>query len=239
MLSTYNGQSIWLSPVAKLEGKSLIEHLYNRMSGMYPNKWALSFPDGAAIKVWEEAWVEAFDREGITPRDVGLGVQNCLRMFDWPPSLPEFLRACRPYLEADVAFFEAVREVRKRSQGEDSQFSHPAIYHAAVMIGQHDLMNCSYQTLASRWKAALSSQLSLGQWADIPAVVPALVAPDRTEESKQQARQVMATVKDAFQSNGRNQKSWAQDILDNPRGRSSTIVRMAQKALGITESMSA
>lgn len=234
MLSTFSEQSVWLRPNPNRDNKSMMEILFGRMSGMYPSKWGLAFPDNKAIKVWEEAWVEAFDREGITPRDVGLGVQNCLRMFDWPPSLPEFLRACRPYLEADVAFFEAVREMRKRSQGEDGQFSHPAIYHAAVMIGQHDLMNCSYQTLSNRWKASLSSQLALGQWADIPAVVPALAAPDRTEKSKQQARRVMTAVKDAFQPTGRNQKSWAQDILDNPRGRSSTVVRMAKNALGLT-----
>lgn len=235
MLSMFSEQSVWLRPNPNRDNKSMMEILFGRMSGMYPSKWGLAFPDNKAIKVWEEAWVEAFDREGITPRDVGLGVENCLRMFDWPPSLPEFLRACRPHLEPDVAFFEAVREMAKRTQGEMGKWSHPAIYHAAVMIGQHDLFNGNYQTLGNRWKAALSAQLSLGQWPDIPPVMASLPAPDRTESGKQQARQVKAMTNDAISTKSRGSKDWAKAILDNPRGRSLAIIRMAKNALGIQE----
>lgn len=216
MLSTFSEQSIWLRPNPNRDNKSMMEILFGRMSGMYPNKWGLAFPDDKAIKAWEETWIEAFDREGITPHDVGLGVQNCLRMFDWPPSLPEFLRACRPHLEADVAFFEAIREMRKRSQGEDGQFSHPAIYHAAVMIGQYDLLNGNYQTLGSRWKAVLTAQLSLGQWAEVPAVLKELPAPERTEEQKQAARRVTAMVASAPQ-NSKSPYRWIEKILTNPK----------------------
>lgn len=235
MLSTCEDQSIWLVPHQKLEGISLMAHLFNRLNGTYPNKWRMNFRDNQAIEDWEQAWAEAFDDEGITPQDVALGIKNCRHMYEWPPSLPEFLRACRPHLEPDVSFFEAVREMAKRAKGETGDWSHPAIYYAAVMIGQYDLFNGNYQTLGNRWKAALSAQLSLGQWDDIPPVVTALAAPKRTENDKQQVRQVTAMANDAITVKSRTSKDWAKTILDNPRGRTLAIIRMAKNALGAQE----
>ena len=34
MLSTFERESAWLKPVPKLEGKTLMEHLYARMDGL-------------------------------------------------------------------------------------------------------------------------------------------------------------------------------------------------------------
>lgn len=232
-LSTFN--SAWTQPREALEGISMIDRIFNRLNGMYPGKFSSAFKDAVAIESWKEAWVLAFEQEGLTPKEAGLGIQNCLRMFDWPPSLPEFLRACRPHLESDVAFFEAVREMAKRAKGETESWSHPAIYHAAVMIGQYDLFNGNYQTLGNRWKAALSAQLSLGQWAEIPPVAAALPAPDRTEGDRNQVRQVKTMANDAINTQSRGSKDWAITILDNPRGRSLAIIRMAKNALGVQE----
>lgn len=95
----------WLLRHTKLEGISLMDHLYNRLNGIYPNKFRSNFRDKQAIEDWKQAWAEAFDEEGVSPTDVALGIKNCRRMFDWPPSLPEFLRACRPQLEPETAFF--------------------------------------------------------------------------------------------------------------------------------------
>lgn len=202
MLSTFNQQSPWLVPVAKLDGKSLMTHLFNRLSGMYSNKWTVNFPDDKAVTAWEETWVEAFDEEGITPYDVKIGLDSCRTLFKWPPSLPEFLEACRPYLEPSSAFHEAVDGMQARAKGENFAYSHPAIFFAAIAAGQHDIMNGSYAGMQERWKKALAAQLAKKSWPEIPAPVKALPPPvvSKAEVIKEN-KKVMSMVGGAVNNN--------------------------------------
>ena len=232
MLSTFEQASVWLTPHPKLDGVSMIDHLFNRLNGTYPNKWRANFRDQQAIEDWKDAWAEAFDDEGITPNDVALGIKNCRRMFDWPPSLTEFLRACRPNLEPGVAFFEAVRGMQERRKGNKGHWSHPAIYHAAVMVGQHDLLSASYQNMESRWKKALADQLALGSWTDVPNPAPALPAPGQDIVSNEEGRKrVEQLAEKAIMPNKSDQKAWAHKILAKPKGFSPAVVAMARRAL--------
>lgn len=232
MLSMFENQSKWLMPHPKLEGVSLMDHLFNRLNGTYPNKWRANFRDERAIVDWRQAWAEAFDDEGVTPQDVALGIKNCRRMYEWPPSLPEFLKACRPHLEPNVAFFEAVRGMQARIAGKTGDWSHPAIFYAALAVGQYEMMNQSYQQLKARWEKAFGEQLALGQWPEIPPVVGALPAPARTEEGKAQIRKVSSMASDAL-SNGKDHKQWAKRILENPEGKSMFAVNAAKAVLGM------
>lgn len=231
MLSTCEAMSVWTTPHQKLDGVSLIDHLFNRLNGTYPNKWRANFRDLQAIEDWRAAWAEAFDDEGLTPADIAQGIKNCHRMFDWPPSLTEFLRACRPNLEPDVAFFEAVRGMQARRNGDRGEWSHPAIFYAAVMVGQHDMLNCSYQQLESRWKKALSEQLAVGHWNEVSGPVQALPAPgkDITSQAEGQKR-IQELAAQAF-STGSDHKRWARKILERPKGRSTVALAMARAAL--------
>ena len=122
---------------------SLIDHLFNRLDGAYPGKWRQNFRNQQAIDNWAESWVEAFEEEGITPQDVKVGLRECRKRFGWPPSVAEFMQACRPALgvrglEALVAGAPAEgrlrdcaqREARGRlhrtvPQGEDANRSSP------------------------------------------------------------------------------------------------------------------
>lgn len=232
MLSTFERESAWLRPVPKLAGKTLMEHLYARMDGLYPGKWKSNFVGEAAMSNWEQAWAEAFDEEGIVPVDVALGIQNSRRMYDWPPSLTEFLRACRPYLEPDVAFFEAVRGMQARERGERGEWSHPAIFHAAAAVGRFDLLNQAYQQMEGRWKKALHAQLALGAWPDIPDPAPALPAPSSARQTEQGAEAMREMTQKAINRKGKDHKAWARTILSDPKGRTPGIVRMAQAAVG-------
>ena len=231
MLSTFENQSQWLTAHSKLNGMSLMDHLFNRLNGAYPNKWRANFRDEQAIDDWRHAWAEAFDDERITPSDVALGIKNCRRMYDWPPSLTEFLRACRPHLEPDVAFFEAVRGLQARERGQQGEWSHPAIFFAALAVGQYEMRNEAYQQLKSRWEKALSDQLSLGNWPEVPPVLEALPAPDRTEEGRAQARKISAIASGAMAKKGADHKRWAKRILENPKSFSDYSVKRAKEAL--------
>lgn len=167
----------WLETHPKL-GISLMDHLFNRFDGSYPNRWRAAFANAQAIQNWREAWAEAFAEEGLTTSDISTAIRTCRKMYDWPPSLPEFLKACRPSLDSESAFCEAAREIGKRATNQD-KWSHPAIYWAAVQMGV-DLINHPYSEIKNRWNKALSTELEKGSWDEIPRRVEALVAPGQT-----------------------------------------------------------
>lgn len=236
--STAN-RSMWAVPMAKLEGISLIDHLWNRLSGTYGGRWLKDFPDMQSIENWKEAWAEAFDEENLTPQDVAEGLRACRRMSpDWPPSVGEFIRACRPALEPEVAFYTAVAGMAARHNGEPGNWPHPAIFWAAVEVGAHDLQHCPYTTMKARWERSLNEVLARGEWKPIPAMVKALPAPVVTASSRAQAEEQMRKIgaTGIMNQSGRDPlRGWKRIIAetDNPNGKrySPGIVAMARNAL--------
>ncbi len=60
------------------------------MTEMYGQKFTNSYGDAP-----NETWTQAL--ASITQKELSAGVRACLLREDtWPPSLPEFLRMCRP-----------------------------------------------------------------------------------------------------------------------------------------------
>jgi hypothetical protein len=100
-----NQTSIWLQVHPSL-GVSMMDHLYNKLDAMYPNRWASSFKSEGAIQSWRDTWAEAFDEERIMPHQVKAGISECRKLYDWPPSLTEFIKACKttvPQMHRDFA----------------------------------------------------------------------------------------------------------------------------------------
>lgn len=232
--------SPWLVPTAKLDGRTLMDHLWNRLDGMYPGKWRKEFPDVESIESWQEAWAEAFTEDGVTPQDVAAGLKACRRLFDWPPSLVEFMKACRPFLIPENAFHDAVRGLAARKRGEVGQWAHPAVYWATVRVGRHDMENCGYAVLRTRWEAALSEELSRGTWGPVPAPAAALPAPDKTAVTTEQAERALKKLTSAagavIGDQGRDPKRGAKRILaemgrKGGRRYSPTVVAMARRAI--------
>lgn len=232
-------RNAWAVPLAKLEGISLIDHLWNRLSGTYGGRWLKDFPDMQSIENWKAAWAEAFDEENLTPADVAEGLRACRRMSpDWPPSVGEFIRACRPALEPEVAFYSAVAGMAARHNGEQGHWPHPAIFWAAVETGAHDIQHCSYATMKARWERALNEVLARGEWKPIPAIVKALPAPPVTAASRAQAEEQMRKIgaTGILSQSGRDpMRGWKRVIAEteNPKGKrySPGIVAMARNAL--------
>jgi hypothetical protein len=178
--------SQWFEPAPGL-GISLIDHLYNRLDGAYPHKWRSNFADQQAIDNWAESWVECFEEEGITPTDVKIGLRECRRRFAWPPSCAEFVQACRPSVDPLRAYYEAVAGVQARFAGEHGEWSHPAIYWAAMPMAA-ELREQSFSQVKARWEAALQQQLAKASWDEIPVPMLALTAPGRSTTSSEKAR---------------------------------------------------
>jgi hypothetical protein len=181
--------SQWFEPAPAL-GISLIDHLFNRLDGAYPDKWRRNFASQQAIDNWAESWVEAFEEEGITPNDVKAGLRECRRRFAWPPSCAEFIQACKPSVDPLVAYYEAVAGVQARAAGEMGKWSHPAIYWAAVPL-TFDLGAQTYSQIKTRWERALAAQMDRGEWAAIPQPVAALPAPGKGALSREKAGEMV------------------------------------------------
>lgn len=232
--------SPWLLPSAKLDGRTLMDHLWNRLDGMYPGKWRKEFPDAKSIESWQDAWAEAFTEDGITPQDVATGLKACRRLFDWPPSLVEFTKACRPYLIPENAFHDAVRGLAARKRGEMGQWAHPAIYWATVRVGRHDMEHCGYAVVRARWESALVEELSRASWEDIPLPAKALPAPGKTQATNDQANEALQRLSQSAEAviadRGRDPRRFAKKIMaelakKGGRRYSPTVVEMARRAM--------
>lgn len=179
--STFN-QSPWLEIHPKL-GISLMDHLFNRLDGAYPNRWRTAFASEQAIANWRESWAEAFADEGLTPQMISEGLKACRRAYDWPPSLTEFLKACKPAINVDAAIYEAIEQMRARQHGKDV-WSNPAIYWAAVKVGEFDMVSQSFSSIKPRFEAALKKVLE-GSVLPVPERVAALAAPGKAESTRE------------------------------------------------------
>lgn len=198
-MSLILSHNAWLdTQVINGENTTLIDQLFNRFDGMYSNRFRSAFVDKSAINNWRNAWSEALSEEGVTPQQVGDAIKACRMKYDWPPTLPEFLKLCKPETSFDyyAAFIEAVEQIHKRTTGDD-KWSHPAIYWAAVVIGTFDLRNATWSAIEKRWTTTLKNELAKGQWPDVPENVPALPAPGKTALTNEQVKAHMAMLRAA------------------------------------------
>jgi hypothetical protein len=186
MSSTYN-RSAWQEIHPRL-GVSPMDHLFNRLDGMYPNRWRAAFPNEYAIANWRDAWAEAFSDELVTMRMISDGLRACRKAYEWPPSLAEFLKVCKPVIDVDAALREAVEQMHARQHGKD-QWSHPAIYWAAARIGEFDMLGQTLTALKPRFDSALKLILENGDVQPVPARMPALQGPGACESTREYGRQ--------------------------------------------------
>lgn len=231
----------WFVPIEKLGWKSLMDHLYNRLDGAYPHKWRSNFPSPEAIDNWKVSWAEAFEDEGITPADVKAGLKACRTRYDWPPSCAEFIKACRPSVDPLVAYYEAVNGMQAREQGKKGEWSHPAIFWAAVPMS-YDLKHVGYSQIKTRWEKALKDEMEKGEWAAVPEPLPALPAPGKSELSREHAEKMVSELKAGSATKAATDKTghrlWAKRILAREKKGDKTLtalqVRFAHEAMRAT-----
>lgn len=131
-----------------------IERLFERMSGYYGARFADAWRgiDPAAMK---RCWAE--ELAGYSRDEIAAGVR-ALKTRDWPPTLPEFLKLCRPPTDTRVDWADACEQMRIRLQGHGAdRWSRPQVYWAAVAIGAYDLNALAWEQIRSRWEKALAS----------------------------------------------------------------------------------
>jgi len=211
---------------------SWVDRLFERMALTYGRKFSDQWGtvDATAMK---KHWAEKL--AGLTGPEIKRGV-DALDTRDWPPSLPEFLKLCRPPIDPTVAYYEALYGSQARAKGDMGQWSHPAIYWAYTTIGQHDFANIGYSVLRPRWEMALNAQFARGEWSEIPLPRLALQAPGESLTGREEARKRLAEIGASGVIRPRTEeagsKAWAQKIIDNQSAYPFISLKFAQEALG-------
>lgn len=144
------------------------------LTAWYGNKFTDSFA-GVPLDMMQEIW--ARELRGYSVQEIQHGLNACKQQ-KWPPTLPEFLSMCRPPLDPEAAFYEAVEQLAARERGKD-RWSHPAIYWATTGLYQ-EVRSRHYRDVERRWKPALEKALAdhiEGRLGQVPEAVPALPAP--------------------------------------------------------------
>lgn len=166
---------------------SWIERLLDRLAAMYGQKFTDQWR-GVDPTYLKTVWGE--ELASYSADEIKRGLSAC-RTRPWPPTLPEFLTLCRPPIDPEAAFIEAVRELRKRENNEDT-WSHPAIFWATRHFATQDLMGAAYMTIKNRWGQALAAEMGKGQWPEIPERTIALPAPGKTMANPEKVKEILA-----------------------------------------------
>lgn len=210
----------------------LVDRLHALYGAQFLRQW-----EGIDKRALALAWAE--DLAGYTGEEIARGLSAC-KAKPFPPTLPEFLLLCRPTLNPEAAYHEAVAGMVARNSGERGEWSHPGIYWAAVRVTSHDLLSMGWQAIRGRWEAALRDVMSKGRWEPVPEPVKALPAPGQSHLSRDQQRQALAQVRNVATStnperaaSGRDPLAWARAVVAHPKGRTPTVLDMARRALGV------
>lgn len=150
-----------------------VQKLFATMQAFYGNKFTNQW-QGQNLQVVMQIWQSKMSE--LTDLELRRGFK-ALEGREWPPSLPEFLNLCRPTPDPVAAYHEALAGLQARKRGEIGEWSHPAIYWAAVKIGLFDFENQPYGALEGRWKRELEESFKKGRWEEIRMPLPTLPPP--------------------------------------------------------------
>lgn len=152
---------------------TVVDRLFRRLIAFYGTKFADAYA-GLPISEIRDIWAE--ELRGYSIAEIATGIEAC-RSLKWPPTLPEFLAACRPPIEAEGAYYEAVRNMALREHGQNPAYSHPAIYWASQEIGPWELRHTPAKLMVKVWSHVLRKHMAMGSWDPVPEPMKQLEAP--------------------------------------------------------------
>lgn len=187
------GEIATLSELSTAKQSAWIDRLFDRMAAMYGARFADMW-GGLDLSSVKSVWRE--ELSDMSPDEISRGVAAC-RTRDWPPTLPEFVKLCRPAIDYERAFSEAVKQMQLRKSDCD-QWSNPVVFWAAASIGS-DLSNLPYSALKARWQNALDEAAEKVRSGQLPREVPrrfdALPSPGKTSVPKEEQMRRIAEVR--------------------------------------------
>jgi len=211
---------------------SWVERIFDQMLLTYGKKftdqWGGADPD-KLIKFW------CAGLAGYAGNEIKRGLSG-LDVREWPPTLPEFKKMCRPSIDPLIAYYEAVSGLQERLKGEVGTWSHPAIFHASKGL-QFDLLNQTYSQIKVRWETALAEQMEKGRWEEINKPV-LMIANSVTQASKDEAAKALAQIEmksGVALEHKTDHRLWAKRIIKLSKERDHKLseiqIRFAKEAL--------
>lgn len=186
--------SLTLTPLSSAEAQPLrpdwVTALFAKLSARYGTLFADRYagvPQDILLAEW------GAELAGFSGEDIRRGLDGC-RDLKFPPTLPEFIALCRPPLEPHTAFMEAMRNMHARDLGQNPEWSHPAVYWAAVEVTHYDMRQTTYSAIRARWERALADQLRQREWPAIPRALVALPAPVKGNGPSAAVRERLASL---------------------------------------------
>ncbi len=177
-----------------------VDAIFKRFHGRFGNRFFAEFSTGRltadghdeGIMNAKQVWAE--ELAGFSPEEIKRGLSA---NYEFLPDCDKFKLACRPAIDLEQAFCEAVHQMHKRKDNKD-KWSSAVIYWAAVELG-NDLNNYQYQSIKARWKSAIDKAKDKIAKGDLPNVVPqrliSIPAPGKSTVSKEEAEKRFAEVK--------------------------------------------
>ena len=211
--------------------RSWVEKMFDKMLLDYGKKFIDQW-GGADPEKLVNHWAQ--EMASYSPQEIKRGLA-AMEGRDWPPTLPEFKKMCRPPVDGAAAYHEAVSGCHARDRGEMGMWSHPAIFWAASRMA-FDLKNQTYSSIKGQWERELQAEMDKGAWDEIPAPVAALQPPGKAQLSRAEAAQRLQELgaSDVLKAKT-DHKLWAKRILkrvaNGDRGLSPLQVRFAEEAL--------
>lgn len=146
-----------------------VERIFTRLTAQLGSKVADLYGgiDPAVVKT---EWCEAL--AGFDPSEIARGIEAC-RTRVFAPTLGEFLRLCRPALDPEIAWIEAVAAMQERAQGKTGEWSHPAVYRAAHQMA-YELRTGSFKDHRKRWEWLLNREFPKGWLLGVPKPTAAI-----------------------------------------------------------------
>lgn len=191
-----------------------VERIFQRMENFYLSLWKDRFGTIPRDRV-KQAWAE--ELAGYTAIEIKRGLDTC-KTNKFPPSLPEFLNACRPQADTKSDWAEACEQMRIRLQGHGADvWSRPQVYWAAVLIGWHDLNLTPWEQIKQRWANALEKSRS----DPIPEYLAQLPAPGQQSISREEAAKRVAELGVIVKRGVGPYKQWAVKIMDRVKRKES------------------
>lgn len=220
-----------------------VDWLFGELLGMFGKKFTDQWSnviDGVDVGMVnaKAVWAEKIRSNGLKVGDVRRGLAGCERL-KWPPSWGEFLELCSPSIDFDAALDEAVRQTEARKLHSD-KWTNPAIYWAAVQVGQFNILSKPWDWLRPRFEKALTKIIEAGNVQPVPETDnPALPAPGESftdcETGKRNIAEVATNIKVGF---GKPGLMWAHRAIEraaNGLPVAEAVLRDARAALKVGE----
>ena len=205
---------------------SWVEKLFERMSLLYGTHFADKWK-GHDPELIKRLWAEELGY--LTRQELAFGASK-LSTLEWPPSLPQFLKLCRPPVDYVKAYYEALEGSKRRDKGEHGSWSHPAIFWAYMAIGAFDLQNTTFSNIKTRWERALDKEIMKMNWPPIPEPMVKIETKKQEPNRELGAKKIGELAAKVFENKG-DGLDWARKIIATPNKYPSISLKVAYEAM--------